>query len=147
MALPAGASAIVEGLFALGADGAHLIGSRCAECRALYFPKALSCRNPDCRDKGVEHLSLPRRGTLVSYTIQRYRPPDLFRMDDWTPYAIGLVGLGDGLEVMGMLSGVSLDDVTIGSSFEVVLEPLFVDPDRGPILTYKFAPARTGRGS
>ncbi|WP_229733356.1 Zn-ribbon domain-containing OB-fold protein [Sphingomonas psychrolutea] len=83
---------------------------------------------------------LPTHGVLISYTVQRYQPPALFRIDDWKPYAIGLVDIGDGLEVMGMLSGFALDAIAIGSRVRLVVEPLYIDAARGPVLTYKFAP-------
>ena len=133
---------VADGLFEAGEDGARLIGSRCAGCDTLYFPQATSCRNPGCDDKRVARALLPARGTLHSFTIQRYRPPPLFRMDDWAPYAIGLVDLGEGVQVMGMLSGVSLDAIEIGMMLSLVAEPLYVDPERGTVLTYMFAPDR-----
>ena len=131
---------VADGLFALHGDEPRLIGTRCTACDTVYFPQAPSCRNPDCREKTIERAMLPTRGILVSYTVQRYQPPSLFRIDDWQPYAIGLVDLGDGLEVMGMLSGFALDGIAIGTPVRLVAEPLYVDAERGPVLTYKFAP-------
>lgn len=130
---------VADGLFAIDEGGPRLIGSKCISCDTLYFPQALSCRNPACRNKRLERAWLPKEGTLRSYTIQRYRPPALFRMDDWAPYAIGLVDLGDGVEVMGMLSGIAFDAIAIGMPVVLVAELLFTDVERGPVLTYKFA--------
>ena len=98
---------VVAGLFATEAGRAHLIGSRCLGCGTLYFPQAISCRNPHCHDKTIEQTALPNRGILYSFTVQRYRPPPLFQMDDWQPYAIGVVDLGQGLHVMGMLTDIA----------------------------------------
>lgn len=131
---------VAQGLFEQAEDGASLIGSRCNGCDTLYFPQAPGCRNPDCPAPFVEPALLPNRGTLVTYTVQRYQPPPLFRMDDWQPYAIGLVDLGEGLEVMGMLQGMALDAVAIGMAMRVVIAPLYTDPIRGVVTTYKFAP-------
>ena len=130
---------VADGLFELTEDGACLLGSRCRGCRALYFPQALSCRNPQCDDKSVEGARLPVTGTLVTFTVQRYRPPPLFRMDDWSPYAIGLVDLGEGLEVMGMIDGIALDEIRIGMTMRLIGAPLFARDDGVPVLTYKFA--------
>ena len=132
---------IADGLFEIDTDGARLIGSRCTSCDTLYFPQALSCRNPICREKAVIRAALPTHGTLHSYTIQHYRPPPLFRMDDWAPYAIGLVDLSGGLRVMGMLTDIALDRISIGMAMTLVAESLFDDAERGPVLTYKFAPS------
>ena len=130
---------VADGLFEIAADGARLLGSRCTGCDAIYFPRTLSCRNPACDVKAVQHTQLPAAGTLISYTVQRYRPPALFRIDDWSPYAIGLVDLGGGIEVMGMLHAIPLDDIRIGMALKLVAEPLFTGDDGTPVLTYKFA--------
>lgn len=131
---------VADGLFDLDAGAPRLIGTRCTSCGMLYFPQAPSCRNPQCREKAIERAVLPTHGVLLSYTVQRYRPPPLFRIDDWQPFAIGLVGLGDGVEVMGMLSGFALDRIAIGTSVRLVAQPLYHDAERGRVLTYAFAP-------
>lgn len=133
-------SPVAEGLFVDGPEPT-LIASRCIDCRTIYFPQAISCRNPQCRTKQLERTSLPNKGTLLSFTIQRYRPPPIFVMDDWHPYPIGLVSLGEGVEVMGMLTGTEHGDIRIGMALRLVIETLFVDPLRGPVTTYKFAPS------
>jgi uncharacterized OB-fold protein len=137
-------SPVAEGLFEVLPEGPHLIGSHCVSCDTLYFPVALSCRNPDCAEKRVERALLPNTGTLLSYTIQRYQPPPLFRMDNWQPYAIGLIDLGAGVEVMGMLTGLGFDAIWIGLPLRMVVEALYTDPARGTVATYKFAPDASG---
>lgn len=134
---------VAEGLFEIEADGARLVGSRCTGCGTAYFPQAPGCRNPECPAPALEPTLLPGRGTLISYTIQRYRPPPLFRIDDWAPYAIGLVDLGDGVEVMGMLDGVDLEAIAIDTPVRVVVRPLYADDAGEPVATYAFAPEGT----
>ena len=131
---------VADGLFEMAGSEPRLIGSRCTGCQSVYFPQATNCRNPQCHAKHVARCLLPARGTLYSFTIQRYRPPPLFRVDDWSPYAIGLVDLGEGLQVMGMLGGIALEEVRIGMPLRLVVEPLYVDEERGSVVTYKFAP-------
>ncbi len=104
----------------------------------------MSCRNPHCADKRLERELLPNIGTLFSYTVQRYRPPPLFRVDDWAPYAIGVVDLGEGVQVMAMLTGMAFDEIAIGMPLKLVVDRLFTDPERGLVLTYKFAPNDAG---
>ena len=108
--MPSAPTPVTDGLFTLTAEGPRLLGSRCASCATVYFPKAISCRNPVCRDKAVSDAQLPSGGTLFSYTIQHYRPPPLFRDDDWKPYAIGVVELGEGLQVMGFVTTAQFDE-------------------------------------
>lgn len=138
---------IAEGLFEIVAGNPKLIGSQCQTCNTVYFPQALSCRNPKCLYKSVVQTFLPHHGRLYSYTVQRYQPPPLFRMDDWSPYALGLVDLGDGLQVMGMLTGIALDQIVIGMALKLVIEPLYCDAKIGEKLTYKFAPAERAQAA
>ena len=135
---------VAEGLFQGSGAAARLIGTRCASCGAHYFPKSLSCRNPQCRDKKLEDVLFGNRGTLYSYTVQAYRPPALFRMDDWAPYAIALVELPEGLRVMGMLTGCRNDEIRIGMDVELTVEPLYRDEEGREVLTYKYKPVNAG---
>ena len=138
---------VAENLFQGKGAAARLIGTRCASCGTHYFPKSLSCRNPQCRDKKIEDVLFGGRGTLYSYTVQEYRPPALFRMDDWAPYAIGLVELPEGLRVLGMLTGCSNNEIRIGMDVELTVEPLYRDEEGREVLTYKFKPAKAGGGA
>ena len=138
--MPSAPKPVTDGLFTLTAEGPRLLGSRCASCATVYFPKAISCRNPVCRDKAVSDAQLPSGGTLFSYTIQHYRPPPLFRDDDWKPYAIGVVELGEGLQVMGILDSVDLGSIAIGMPLRLVTRRLYHDVARGEVVTYAFAP-------
>lgn len=133
--------AVADGLFDMDDAGVQLIGTHCVSCDTLYFPQMLSCRNPACREKQLERRLLPSQGTLYSYTVQRYQPPSLFRMDNWAPYALGLVDLGEGLLVMGMLLDIAFDDIAIGMSLKLALAPLSVDDHGQEIVTYAFVAA------
>ena len=112
-----------------------------------YFPKSLSCRNPNCESKVVEEVLLGRRGRLYSYTVQGYRPPALFRVTSWAPYAIGLVELPEGLRVMGMLTGCELGEISIDMPLELVVEPLYQDESGRDVLTYKYSALAEGDAS
>ena len=131
---------VAEDLFRSTPDGPALVGTRCTGCGTHYFPKSLSCRNPACHAKAIEEVAMGRRGRLYSYTVQAYRPPALFRMDDWAPYVIGLVELPEGLRVMGMLTGCELSDIHIDMPLELVIETLYRDENGRDISTYKFSP-------
>lgn len=131
---------VAEDLFRWAGHEPALLGSRCAGCGAHYFPKALSCRNPSCEDKRLEQALLGRTGRLWSWTVQAYRPPALFRMDDWQPYAIGLVEIPEGLRILGMLTGCALDELHVDMPVELVTEPLYRDEEGTEVLTYKYAP-------
>lgn len=132
---------VAQSLFRWSADGAALVGSRCAGCGSHYFPKSLSCRNPACADKAVEEALIGRHGRLYSYTVQRYRPPAPFRMEPFEPYAIGLVDLPEGVRVLGMLTGCELSEIRIGMPVELTAQALYTDESGREVLTYKYTPS------
>ncbi len=132
---------VADDLFRRTGEGAALVGSRCSGCDAHYFPTSLSCRNPACDDKDVTDVLLGGHGTLYSYTVQAYRPPALFRLDPFAPYAIGLVDLPEGLRVLGKLTGCALDEIHIGMPVALTVEKLYADDEGRDVLTYAYAPA------
>lgn len=84
---------------------------------------------------------LSRRGRLVSYTIQRYQPP-LFKMDPFNPFAIGLIELPEGINVLGILT--TIENLKLGLDMELVVEALYVE-DGKEIMTWKFRPSGAQR--
>lgn len=127
---------VAAGLFEGDGESARLLASRCAGCGSHYFPRALSCRNPACRDKRLEDTTLSPQGTLYSYTLQCYRPPALFRMDDWKPYAVGLVELPEGIRIMGMVSGLMPGPLSIGQPVRLSIDALYRDEQGREVTTY-----------
>lgn len=133
--------AVVQGLFEGQGDATRLLASRCRGCGSVYFPRSLGCRHPRCTGKSLEDVQLGPSGTLYSFTVQAYKPPPLFAMDDWSPYALGLIELPEGLRVMAMLTGRAPPDWRIGEALTLTTEPLYRDAQGREVLTYKFRPA------
>ncbi|MBT6124774.1 MAG: hypothetical protein HOH70_06210 [Halieaceae bacterium] len=130
---------VIPGLFELNnSSGVHLVGARCNTCRELYFPTTQTCRNPKCARDDLESVWLALNGTLYSYTIQYYQPPALFRVDNWEPYAIGLIDLDDGVRVSGILSGIAFEDIRIGDRVTLGALPLYIDEHGVQRMTYAF---------
>lgn len=131
--------AVVEQVLGVDNGVPSLAGTRCLSCGAVYFPAAISCRNPVCDGKSVEPKRILGRGVLYSFTIQRYRPPPLFAMEPWQPYALGLVDLDHGVRVMGMIGEVTLEDIRIGMALKLSTQTLH-DAGDGPVITHVFVP-------
>lgn len=129
---------IEQGLFTWPSNEPRLIGSRCNSCGTYSFPKSATCPNPDCDKKDVEEVLLSNRGKLASFTIQHYNPP-LFKMDPFMPFAIGLIELPEGINVMAMLT--TTENLVIGTNWELVLETLYTQ-DGAEIMTWKFKPMK-----
>ncbi|EUA35205.1 hypothetical protein I552_5995 [Mycobacterium xenopi 3993] len=66
----------IEGWFATDEAGVpHLIGSKCPRCGTYVFPpRPNTCPNPACDGDQLDAVPLSRRGTLWSYTENRYAP-------------------------------------------------------------------------
>jgi hypothetical protein len=81
------------------------------------------------------------RGTLWSCAVQDYPPPAPARFDQpYTPYAMGVVDLADGLRVLGRMA---IDDpgrLEVGMKVELVLDVLCHDEQGSEVITWKFRP-------
>ena len=141
---PAFAKPAVDGWFAVGDDGPHLIGARCGECGTYVFPpRATGCPNPACANDGLDAVPLARTGTLWSYTENRYQPPPPYpQTDPFEPYALAAVELaGEGLVVLGKTaSGVLAAELQVGMTMELAIEPLYVDDDGDERTVYVWKP-------
>jgi uncharacterized OB-fold protein len=131
----------VEGLFSDGAEGARLLGSRCATCETPYFPRSAICHNPDCAESKMEDAAFGPRGRLWSCSIQNYPPPPPAKYDEpYVPYALGVVDLADGLRVMGRVRTDDPEGIQLGVEVELVLEPMCRQDDGSELVTWMFRP-------
>jgi hypothetical protein len=132
------------GWFTLDEAEPYLLGSRCASCGTVFFPKeSFSCRNPRCAGTALEELRLSRRGRLWSYTDSRYPPPPPYVAGDpFEPYAIAAVELErEKMVVLGQVArGVGCDRLEVGMEMELVVEPLHADAT-SETLIWKWRPA------
>lgn len=136
---------------ALGAEGwfttdggPALLGSRCATCGTVAFPKATAfCPNPGCAGTEFAEHRLAATGTVWSYTDARYQPPPPYvpTSDPYEPFAIAAVELdADGIVVLGQVArGHGVTDLHVGKRVELVVEPLFVE-DGTEHLIWKWRP-------
>ena len=133
-----------EGWFTPEGDEPTLIGQRCTSCGTYAFPKAdHGCPNPGCEGTEMAETPLSRRGTVWSYTDARYQPPPPYVVpgDDHEPFTIAAVALADeAMVVLGqVVSGVGVDDLTVGQEMELVVDVLFSD-DEHDHLIWKWKP-------
>ena len=116
--------------FTTGAEPA-LVGSRCAECGTIAFPRETSfCKNPACSGEEFADVELSRRGTVWSYTDAQYQPPPPYvpSSDPYEPFALAAVELPEGLVVLGQVAeGFGVADLRVGAPVELVVEPLYTD--------------------
>jgi uncharacterized OB-fold protein len=123
----------IDGWFTADGGSAHLNGGKCAQCGTFVFPpRANNCPNPACDGDVLEQVPLSPRGTLWSYTENRYAPPPPYPAPTpFEPFAVAAVELADeGIIVLGkVVEGTLAADLKVGMEMELTTMPLFTDDD------------------
>jgi len=97
-----------------------LTGIRCERCGELAIPPKQFC--PACGERAWESVPLSGEGRITSYTIIRVAPA---RHAGDAPYAIAIVRLREGVQLLGRVIDVPLDSLDVG--LPVRFRPLMRD--------------------
>ncbi|MGW1005329.1 Zn-ribbon domain-containing OB-fold protein [Streptomyces sp. NPDC002520] len=125
----------VVGWFTGDGNAFRLLGTRCASCATVFFPREdVHCRNPRCTGGRLEEVPLSHRGRIWSYTDSRYRPPSPYVSNPelpWEPYALIAVELeAERIVVLGQAApGVTVADLAVGMEVEAVSGLLHEDAE------------------
>ena len=113
----------------------QLIGGRHRETGRIVFPMPTD-------QETFEPIPLPRKGTLWSYTVQRFEPknPPYDADGPFAPFAVGYVELPKAVIVESRLTDVGFDALRIGMAMELTTIPLRTEPDGTKIVTFAFKP-------
>ncbi len=85
-----------------------------------------------------ELYALPHEGSLIAFTILHEAIPG-FAVDP--PFAVGIVELSDGTRLSAQITGVNLDQISIGMPLRYAFRKLQEDGVAGTIIYgYKFVP-------
>ena len=140
--------AAVEGWFTLDEADPRLLGNRCTRCGSYFFPKASAfCRNPSCDGTEFDEKRLSNRGTVWSYTTNRYAPPAPYvAADPFEPFSVAAVQLPEEkMVVLGQVAdGVDPATLRVGDEVELVLGTLFEDDDHEYVV-WKWKPIEGAR--
>jgi uncharacterized OB-fold protein len=134
----------VEGWFNFDGAKPALLGTRCAGCGSVFFPREETfCRNPGCTGTKFEEIELSTRGRLWSYTNNCYAPPAPFvaPTTPFEPYAIAAVELErEKMVVLGqVVPGIGVEKLEVGMQMELVLGTLFED-EKNEYVVWKWKP-------
>jgi len=86
-----------------------LMAAKCLKCGKIHLPPRPLCDN--CLSQEFEWVSLSGTGKLVTYTVIHVAPQ---QFEALVPYAVGIVQLEDGLQIPGMINGVTREQLKIG---------------------------------
>jgi uncharacterized OB-fold protein len=129
-------------LFDWPADSPALKASRCRQCGALAFPVNASCMACGSADVSIERL--PERGTLWTWTIQRFMPKPPFSSSEtaetFEPFGIGYVELPGAMRIETRLTRNDPAKLAIGAQVALSFYVHRVDPDGTEVVNYAFAP-------
>lgn len=120
----------------------QLVGSRCRSCSATTFPTQSRC--PRCSRAEMSELLLPRRGTIVAWTTQGFPPGAPYSGptgEDFEPFGIGLIQLGDVIRVEGRITESDPQKIEFGMEVELVMIPFTTDDNGNEVVTFAFKPA------
>ncbi|MEM0954920.1 MAG: Zn-ribbon domain-containing OB-fold protein [Pseudomonadota bacterium] len=133
-----------EGLFYWPSENPALLGSRCGDCGRATFPAQSSC--PACCSTNVSVETLPNRGTLWTWTIQRFMPKTPYNsgesQETFQPYGVGYVELAGGVRVEGRLLENDPAKLRIGMPMDVVFYPFREDEDGTTVINFGFRPTQ-----
>ncbi len=118
----------------------RLLAGRHRKSGRLVFPM------PEDRDT-FEFVTLPQRGRLWSYTVQRFAPksPPYLGTEPFVPFALGYVELPGALILESRLTDVAFEDLRLQMPMELTTVPVRTDPDGVVVLSYAFRPDRADR--
>lgn len=123
-------------------ENPQLIGSKCASCSAVVFPRQDRC--PRCSAGGMSAVKLPRKGTLVAWTTQGFAPGAPYigpAGKDFVPFGVGLVQLDDVVRVEARLTESDPEKLKWGMDVELTMIPFATDAEGNEIITFAFQPA------
>ncbi len=119
-----GAQPIADNLFTDDRMTA-LVGARNKQTGQIFFPLPLTPND------NIEPIALATRGTVWTYTVQRFPPKTPYAGPadpmNFKPYVVAYVSLPGQTMVESRLTGVEPEDVNIGMEVEFTAIPL--DPD------------------
>jgi len=130
------------GILALGGEGGgHLIGSKCSDCGAVYFPCQTFCI-ACMAEHTLTDCELSRHGQLYAYTIvtRESIAPKGFEV----PYVYGYVDLPEGVRVVSRIVDWDASTLRIDMPVELVVEKLRTRPDGTDVMAFRHRPLVEG---
>jgi len=118
------------------AERYRLEAGKCTKCGSIQFPHRIIC--PDCGAKEFETIRLSGKGELATFTVIRVAPTGF---GDLAPYAVGIVKMDEGIQVMGQLADCNPEELKIGDRLITQFRRINEEGKTGMIIYgFKFVP-------
>ncbi len=118
---------------------AHLTGSKCKACGAVYVGPRLAC-GKCLAVGGFEDIKFSGKGTLHSFSIVYQTAPGIP-----VPFVAAIVDLAEGTGLRANIEGIEPDPEKIlgliGKPVEMYTEKVRSDREGNDVIAYKFRPA------
>lgn len=116
----------------------RLIGTKCLKCGRVFIGPRKVC--PQCGNRELQDVELPRRGRIYSYTVVRAPPME---RENYGPYIIAIVELENGCKLTTEIVDCSPEEIDIGTEVEAVFRKIGEESKSG-IIYYgcKFRPVK-----
>ena len=112
----------------------RLIGSRCGDCGAEYFPPVYRCKK--CGSEKIEDKEMPRSGKIVTYTKLHEPLPGFEAL---APFFLAVVKLDNGANVLTQIVDSPDGAVKTGAKVRATVRRAKVNGEAGQIIYgYKF---------
>jgi uncharacterized OB-fold protein len=115
-----------------------LIGSRCPDCGAHFFPRRYVCLT--CYRQGLEDADLSTKGKIWTFTIARQTPPGSMIE---APYVMAVVELPEKVAIETVVRDVDPESVRVGMDVEIVLARMKEDAEGNDIVSFMFRPVNS----
>jgi len=125
----------IENFYKFVGEG-KLMGAKCNKCGLVMLPPRPICTN--CYSKDLQWVELKGHGRLMTYTVIHVSPK---QFEAIAPYAVGIVKLEDGPQLLGMIRDIEPDKIKVGMSLTVDYEKPSTTQTQWPIWPrYHFKP-------
>lgn len=108
----------------------RLEAARCKKTNNVSFPPKLV---DGLKNRDFEKITLPREGTVVTYTIIHVGPS---KFEDEAPYAVGIIDLGE-IKITCQIVDVPLEEIKIGMRIRLEFRRIQKDGEGG-VLCYGY---------
>jgi hypothetical protein len=110
--------------------------AKCTGCGKTFFPPRLVCSA--CGHREFETTILAQEGSIEAFTVIHVAPSGF---TDEAPYAVAIVKLDDGVQLMAQVADAELDQLKIGDRMRIEFRKVTQDGEDGILCYgYKFVP-------